>query len=245
MDRLKGKIQEILEKYSGVKGFMLRDAGGIRMRVNENLVFPAASIIKLYILGALKKADFSEKLVLKSADKVGGFGILQYLGEGLAFSARDLAFFMIALSDNTATNMLIDFTGLEAVNRYIREIGATGTVLGRKMFDYAARDRGIENFTTPKDTATVLDILCGDSDKLAILKAQACNNKLPLFFNGAIPFAHKTGDLDGIEHDAGRMFFPDGWVDVLVFTKELQSKEDGVRINSEIGKLVFAHYRRG
>ncbi|MDR1835190.1 MAG: class A beta-lactamase-related serine hydrolase [Fusobacteriaceae bacterium] len=243
MEQLKEDILKILKKYSGIKGFILRDAGGILMKVNEDEVFPAASIIKLYILGALQNEDFSTRIKLKKEDKVGGFGILQYLNDGLFLSVKDAAVFMIALSDNTATNILIDFIGLGEINRYIQKINAKGTVLGRKMMDLQAKQAGLENYTTPGDTLEILDILCKDSEKLEILKTQACNNKLPLFFNGAIPFAHKTGDLDGIEHDAGRMFFKDRWVDVLVFTKELETKEDGIRINSEIGKLVFTAFQ--
>ena len=149
---------------------------------------------------------------------------------------------MICLSDNTATNILIDYIGMDKINACIKEKGFTGTVLGRKMMDAEARKAGKDNFTTPKDVLGVLEMLCKNPDDLDMLRNQAYNNKIPLYFAREVDFAHKTGELMYIEHDAGRLFFDWGWVDVIVLTKDLEKNEDGIKINSLIGKVIFDNY---
>ncbi len=73
------------------------------------------------------------------------------MGDGLPLTVKDVGYLMICLSDNTATNILIDYIGMDKINECIKEKGFTGTVLGRKMMDAEARKAGKDNFTTPKD----------------------------------------------------------------------------------------------
>lgn len=236
------RIREIISENSGVTGVLLRDSVGKIITINEEVVFPSASIIKLFILMALNKEDYNKRIELKKVDKVGGCGILKVMEDGLPLTVKDTAYLMICLSDNTATNILIDYIGMDKINACIKEKGFTGTVLGRKMMDAEARKAGKDNFTTPKDVLGVLEMLCKNPDDLDMLRNQAYNNKIPLYFAREVDFAHKTGELMYIEHDAGRLFFDGGWVDVIVLTKDLEKNEDGIKINSLIGKVIFDNY---
>ncbi|MGF6905856.1 serine hydrolase [Fusobacterium sp. PH5-44] len=241
-ENLNAEIREIIDKYSGIKGLIFKDSFGNTIEINENEVFPSASVIKLFILGALDKSKYNTPITLKNEDKVGGCGVLKVMNDGVLLTVRDICYLMITLSDNTATNMLIDFIGFEEINRYIKENNFNNTVLGRKMMDAKAREEGKDNYTSPMDVFGILNILYKDPIAVDMMKNQACNNKLPLYFAREMDFAHKTGELMYIEHDVGRMFFGDNWVDIIVLTKDLLKNEDGIKINSEIGKLIFDNY---
>lgn len=241
---MENKIKEILSHYKGVFGVIIKDSFGNRLAINENEVFPSASIIKLFILNRLAKEDYDKIVELTKEVKVGGCGVLKSLKDGLMLTTKDLAYLMICLSDNTATNLLIDYVGMDNVNQYSKENGYLHTILGRKMMDTEAKKAGRDNFTSPKDVERILDILCDDKDCLDMLKNQACNNKLPLYLPEEAELAHKTGELTSIEHDVGRLYFEKGWVDIIVLTKELLDNADGKKVNNEIGKVIYDYYKQ-
>lgn len=240
---MENRIREILSKYNGMFSVIIKDSFGNRISINEDRVFLSASIIKLYILSCISKSDYNKIIRLEDRDKVEGNGLLKSLNSGLEFTVKDLVYFMICLSDNTATNILIDYLGMENINRFIKENGYCDTILGRKMMDSEAKKMGKDNFTSSKDSEKVLDILCNDEDCLDMLKNQACNNKLHLYIPEEEILAHKTGELPSVEHDVGRLYFKNGWVDILVFTQGLKKNIDGIFINNEIGKIVYEYYK--
>jgi beta-lactamase class A len=109
------------QKIDGTVGFVLQDLRkNFRRDWNAEEVFPAASVIKLTILWELfRRVDegelsLHEEMELRETAKVGGFGILKEMHPGLRPSLEDLATLMIILSDNMATNILIDLLGMEA-----------------------------------------------------------------------------------------------------------------------------------
>lgn len=114
------RIREIISENSGVTGVLLRDSVGKTITINEEVVFPSASLIKLFILMTLNKEDYNKKIELKKEDKVGGCGILKVMGDGLSLTVKDIAYLMICLSDNTATNILIDYIGMDKINSCIK-----------------------------------------------------------------------------------------------------------------------------
>jgi beta-lactamase class A len=241
---IENKIKEIIDKYTGTVGIVLRDSNGNSININENIVFPSASIIKLFILGALDKDDYNKPITLIKDDKVSGCGVLKVMNDGIVLKIRDIAYLMITLSDNTATNMLISYIGMDKINEYINKNRYKGTILGRKMMDTKAREAGRDNFTTPRDVYGILQLLFEDNTATDMLKNQASINKLPLYIVNEVEIAHKTGELLYIEHDVGRMYFKNEYVDIIVLTKDLSKNEDGIRINSEIGKLIFDSYSK-
>src|SRR5690554_1292957 len=92
-----------------------------RVSVAATEPVPAASTIKLFILAALLDSHgLSGEIELRPGDQVGGSGVLNSLSAGRSWSVRDLATLMIIVSDNTATNVLIDLLGVEFINGWIQ-----------------------------------------------------------------------------------------------------------------------------
>jgi beta-lactamase class A len=150
------------------------------------------------------KLDLDEKHWIDK--KTGGSGILAELGtRSTQMTVDDLAVLMIVLSDNTATNMLIDIVGLDAVTELMFSLGAEETRLQRRMMDTAASARGQENLSTPADAARIMRLLHegkfidrATSDRaLAILRKEklgAVKSALP----AGVPVAFKPGAIPGV-----------------------------------------------
>src|SRR5688572_31211434 len=108
--------------------------------VNQSLVFPQGSAIKVALLTALYvrhgrgEVDAHKPVWIRAQDRVSGSTILQYLSDNIsAMSLHDLAVLMIVLSDNMATNILIDVVGMDHVNRIMSELELPNTKLQRKI----------------------------------------------------------------------------------------------------------------
>lgn len=223
---------------------------------NEQDAFPAASLIKLFILLELfRRVDLQElrleeEVLLQEEHKVSGFGILKELHAGLNLTYEDLAVLMIVLSDNVATNLLIDTFGMTAINATMQKQGYVHTSLQRKMMDGAAKSRGLDNFTSPRDILKLLlDIEAGKILSVSsrrkfidILKRQQCNNKLPLLLPPQAVLAHKTGDLPQVEHDAGLLYIGDAAIAIVVMTKDLVDNLSGVKFNNLLGQMVYSYF---
>lgn len=255
---LKNTIKNLIDTLHGDAGVVVKNMKtGESLLFNEDMVFPSASVIKLPILWELfkridaKQAALEDTLVLQESHKVEGFGVLKELHSGLNLSIKDLATLMIILSDNVATNILIDLLDMKNINQSSKEIGMTATILQRKMMDAEAKKEGLDNFTSPIDVLCILEnFLNSESltkeskmEIMNILKKQQCNNKLPVLIDNNIVFAHKTGDLPGVEHDAGILFLENGPIVIVVLTKNLNDNAEGIKFNNEIGKIVYNYFK--
>jgi len=150
--------------------------------------------------------------VLETAS-VNSAGVLADLLPDLQPTLHDLAHLMIAISDNTAANMLLDLIGMQAVNITMQQLGLTSTWLERRFIDFDARKSGRDNWTTAGDMALLLSYLCTEllPDHERMLNMLLCQNDrtiLPAYWGEEVPFAHKTGGLPGIIHDAGILYPP-------------------------------------
>jgi len=131
-------------------------------------------------------------------------------------------------SDNIACNILIDRLGFDYINQVFEELGLQKTRLNRKMIDFAARDQGVENYTTAAEMTGLLDRIyhhrCFSAEIsercLAVLKRQKINDRLPRYLPKEVTVAHKTGLEKEVCHDAGIVFTPSGdyIITVLVHT---------------------------
>lgn len=237
---LKNDILKILEKYQGTYGVLVKSNSEI-VKINVDEIFPSASLIKLFILLAINNSNLDNKIKIDKKDIVAGEGALGKLSGNLTLSVRDLATLMIIFSDNMATNILIDYLSMDYINNIIRENGFKSTILQRKMLDFKAAKEGRENYTSPRDVYQVLKLLYKNSLFLNMLKNQHLNNKISLYLseNEDFIFAHKTGELKNIEHDAGRLFYKDKFIDIVVMSKNLHSNGDGIKVHNEIGELLI------
>ncbi|MCG0276220.1 MAG: class A beta-lactamase-related serine hydrolase [Thermosediminibacteraceae bacterium] len=254
---LEERIRVAINGLEGICSVIIHDLkDGEKIFINEEKVYPSASIIKLWILWKLYKEvergkiDLSQEIILKDEIKAGGFGVLQYLHSGLNPSIKDLATLMIILSDNTATNVLIDILDINAINEEIKQLGMTNTVLQRKMMDLGAKAKELDNFTSAKDTYLILkNIAKGEGissasrqEILDILLKQQCNNKLPLLMPAGTKFAHKTGDLPSIEHDAGILFVNEREIIVVVMMSNLRDNLKGIKIHNNLGSIIYNYF---
>ncbi len=236
--RWEANSDNILKRISNLKGqagIVVEDLEtGWTFIHNEDQPFPAASLVKIPILVTCFKAveegrlDLSEKHVLRREDRVGGSGILRRMRNGRSFTYSQLIDYMVTESDNIACNILIDRLGFDYINQVFEELGLEKTRLNRKMIDFAARDQGIENYTTAAEMTGLLDRLyhhrCFNAEIsercLAVLKRQKINDRLPRYLPKEITVAHKTGLEKEVCHDAGIVFTPSGdyIITVLVHT---------------------------
>ncbi|MGI6238209.1 MAG: serine hydrolase [Christensenellales bacterium] len=174
----------------------------------------AASVIKLFIMAEAFRQfesgafDPREAFIITPEAKLPSCGALTYMHDHLRVTAMDLVTLMIILSDNTATNLLIDRLGMPAINALIADYGFSGCALNRKLFDREASLRGVQNYVTARGVGEFLLAIWerrlispAASDRmLRILRDQRLNGKIPFFLD--CPVAHKTGEDDGITHDA-------------------------------------------
>ena len=198
---------------------------------NPDLPLIAASVIKIPIMVAAfeerarGRLDFDAQVRLRPEMKMPSCGALSYMHDGLSVTVLDLITLMIILSDNTATNILIDRLTPDAVNACMERLGIPGIRLRRRLFEPELSRRGIQNTVTARGVGTLLDRMgrCellgrpADDQMLGILRNQRLNGKFPFFLHArGIPCAHKTGEDDGITHDAGIVYTEEPFVLVML-----------------------------
>lgn len=231
---LESQIKQELNNFPGDVGIIIEDlSSGWQIRINADKRFAAASLAKIPILaGALLavkdgKLSMQEKLRLKGEHKVLGSGQLKSFPSGLEFSLEKLFEFMIAASDNTATNMVISRFGMDYFEGSFKILGLKDTNLSRKMMDFRGRNRGRENYTSAKDISYLLEqIYRGRLINprysrfcLELLKKQKIRDRIPAKLPEDVLVAHKTGLEKGVCHDAGIIFMPKTDILVCVLTK--------------------------
>jgi beta-lactamase class A len=257
---LKERVQAVVDSTAGHVSFMMEDNCGQLLEKDCDVVKKAASLIKIPILmAALKQVDagnlsLSDRINLDMENRVGGAGVIQYLDQETSFTLYDLLTLMITVSDNSATNKIIDLVGKDFVNKFCTEQGLSNTILERKMMDFKATDAGLENRTCARDMVACLKILLDsksnvwnrESNKLmmSMLRAQQLLDKLPFFMNlDTVQIANKTGELPGVEHDCGIVTYGDKTLVVAVLVDNLVDNPTGKRAIQKIGRIVDEYLR--
>lgn len=217
----KTEILSRLSALSGSIGFYFQDlTNGESFGLNENDEFQAASVIKLPIyavvmkLWAEGKLDIHEKLLCTDADKVPPCGALYFFTGDVQADINTLCGLMISISDNAATNLLINRFGIDFLNSQLKEMGFEKTHIERLLFDREASLRGCENRIVPAEIGALLkaiyerrfvnEEISARMEKL--LLEQQINHKIPGYLPEGTPVAHKTGEDDGITNDVGIVY---------------------------------------
>ncbi len=219
---------------------------------NGDEIFPSASIIKLpilctaYAMSESGELSLSDRITVTDAARTGGDGVMRLMQNGLSPTLHDLMTLMIVLSDNMATNMVVDAVTPQRIHEFLESRGLTGIRWRRKMMDAAAMAAGIENEAAARDVLELLKGLAKGTllspphckDAVDILTRQQINHKFPRrlwkpydhdFEREEIKIAHKTGDMPGLEHDAG-IFTGPGFSFVLtVMTLGPRNPEQSVK----------------
>ena len=255
------KLHALVENSDAVVGVTSKNlVTGEKFSINENEVFPQASTIKIHVLAELYhqaeqgKFHLTDIVPVPASVRVSGSGVLNELGESsVSMSLRDYAVLMIVLSDNTATNLLIRQVGMENVNKLLQANGAVKTKLQRVMMDVKAAAEGRENIGTPKEALMILEKLHrGDlvskkasEEILSILKkGKDKDGPIRLGVPSGVEIANKAGDLDGVRCDVGIVYLKKSPYVICVMTKLLQSDADGVKIMTDISRLMYQYFER-
>lgn len=235
-------------------------ASGTRLERNPREPFISASVIKTPILAytcrlvAQGSAAWEETFCLRPEDKVGGSGVLNVLRDGLPVTLRDLCFLMTVVSDNTATNMVLERVGPANVNAWLRDNGWTVTTCVRKLYDWDAINKGIHNIIAAAELADLLKRAAQgelngpetDADMLAIMRKQQYREKIPHLLPRGVEVAHKTGTLDEVAHDCGVVYLPNGeWFVLSLFAGDLKPPTcDGDRdaLYNTMARMALACY---
>lgn len=256
--KLEEQIRKYIDSQSGDIAVVAETLeGNFSLELNATRVFPSASTIKLVIMIELfkqakdGKLSLSDKLTL-SSEKTGGDGILKELDAGHQFSLLELCTLMIIVSDNMATNILIDHLGMSEINAQAASLGLSQTSLQRKMMDSAAVKAGRNNYISAEDFAKIIRNLYrgqiispeASAAMLDILKRQQVRGRLDLYLPEDLHLAHKTGDLDFLEHDGGILYLPDQPLLLCVLTENVQSNQQGREIIATIAKMVFEAFQK-
>lgn len=214
-------IRREMEEIPGHLGFYYKNlVSGYEYGVREEEAFLAASVIKLPIFlhilakNAAGELDMTEKLLVTEEDKVPICGALTLFTGEVEADIRTLCRLMISLSDNTATNRLINYCGMEKLAEGFRAMGLEKTKLRRLLFDSKASAMGIQNEICPKEMGILLERLyrrdfvseevCGEA--LDTLLLQQIDHKINGKLNCVVPVAHKTGEDDNLSNDVGIVF---------------------------------------
>ncbi len=258
---LRGQLDERLKAIAGsldgVMGYAVVDlTSGERLERHAHETFPTASTIKLAILYELFRQvdegriqlDATRTLDRRSA--VGGSGILNELTTP-TLSIRDYATLMIVLSDNTATNVLIDLVGMDNVTKRMASLGLKATKLRRKMIDLEAARRGDENVSTPADLARLLDIIHrraglskGSGESLAVIVRKSKSSPMRSAIPEEVVVANKPGDLEAVEVDAGIVYVEGRPYIQVVMTTYLKSNAAGDAAIQSASRAAFEYFSR-
>ena len=219
-------IESEMESIPGHVGFYYKNlVTGFEYGVREDEIYFAASVIKfpllLHVLQRAAKGEISlsQKLTVENHEKVPSCGALNQFTDAVEVDIRTLCRLMIVISDNTATNKLLQFCGFEDTNAAFRAMGLEKTVARRVMFDYEAAARGLQNTICPKEIGMLLERLYRkefvDADvsqyAIDILLDQQIGHKLEGKITD-VAIAHKTGEDDRLSNDVGIVYAKEPFV---------------------------------
>ena len=168
-----------------------------------------------------------------------------------SLSLRDYATLMVVLSDNTATNVLIDALGMQNVTARMAGAGLPSLKLRRKMIDLEAARRGDENVGTPADVAKLLAMIYRadglkkeSADAIVAILKKSKNTALRRGVNEGIEVADKPGTLDGVETGAGIVYVPGRPYILVVTTTFLKDSAAGHAAITAASRAAFDYFNR-
>lgn len=228
---------------------------------------PTASLIKVAVMveayrqADAKRVDLEEKLTLRAEDRVPGSGILRELSPGLSLSLRDAVRLMMALSDNTATNLVLDRIGLASTNMTMEKLGYPHTKIHAKVFrrDTSLSPERSKQFglgsTTAREMSRLLEAIhrkeaaSPEACEAMIGHLRACQEpaKFPRFLPAGVRVAFKGGSVNASRTAAGILYTPRGPIALCVLTNENEDQRwvadnAGDRLCAEIAREVALHF---
>jgi beta-lactamase class A len=241
--RLHRTLDSLANAHHGVVGYTVHDIDtGERMELRGDETFPTASLIKVPILvtvyDLVEKGQLAldDPITLLKIDKVPGSGLLQFMHDRSIFTVHDAAWLMITISDNTATNLLLDRIIIRRVWDKMERLGLPHTKVHSKSFlrsSSVAMDSSVKyglGVTTPNEMARLFELLAegkavspaADSAMLDILAHNTSFEKMERYVVG-LDVPHKTGETDQVRTECS-LFPLQSRVVACVLTKENQDQ---------------------
>ncbi|MFL6215555.1 MAG: serine hydrolase [Blastocatellia bacterium] len=237
------RVRKELAEFKGKVSLFAKNLDtGASFGINEDNRVRTASTIKTAIMVeafarvAEGKANWSDEVALTNAKKVGGSGILQELSDGLRLRLRDAVTLMMIVSDNTATNLVLDALTADAVNARMDALGLKQTRVLRKVFgggaSRIAEDPAFKPFglgvTTPREMVTLLEklergeVVSRDASKemLALMKREQIHDGIGRTLNG-VEMATKLGALDALRSNVGIIYTRRGRIAMAITCDEM------------------------
>ncbi len=243
------------EDAGGTIGVAVVAPAGDRFSYNGDRKFGAASTVKIpLMIEIFRQIDRGERslndeYVLTAEDIAIGSGVMLHLHHGMAFTLNDLIYLMISISDNTATNILIDMAGMNAVNDTMRSLGMNDSNLGRKMKGRPAQADEQENWATPEDYVTAVQALlagtAASSDSchkmLAMLEKQQNSRRISRYLpeGKGIRWGSKTGSVKGVTNDVGFITTGVGTLVMAVYCEAMPDQHLGEKAIGDISRAVM------
>jgi beta-lactamase class A len=226
-------VQTAIDGFSGSVSFYAKNLDtGETCSIRGDEKVRTASTIKLPIMATIfhtvaeGHARWDEELVLRKDDKVSGSGVARELSDGLHLPIRDLVHLMIVVSDNTATNLLLDRFGSDSVNAYMKELGLKETRSLRKILGAGTAPSGASPYgigvSTPHEMVTLLEKLergeivngAASQEMIGILKRQQYKDGIGR--HADFPVASKSGALERLRSDVGIAYTPGGRIAMAI-----------------------------
>jgi beta-lactamase class A len=266
---LESRLMPVIRAHKGKVAVAVKHLGtGESFEHHASDVMPTASLVKFPVMieayrqAAAKQVDLDAVVILKKQDKVPGSGVLTYhFSDGSTFRLRDAVRLMIAFSDNTATNIVLDAIGIGATAATMEKLGYPNTKIHAKVFrrDTSVFPERSKQFGLGSTTAEEMIRLCEAVHRNQLVSPEACaemmahlracedKDKLPRFLPPEVKVAFKTGSLDDTRTAAGIIEWPKGPVAVCVLSMDNLDKRwvvdnEGNRLCADIARAVYDHF---
>jgi len=269
-DDLEARLRPLIDAHKGEVAISmkhLRNGATFQYRADEPM--PTASLIKLAVMVEVyqqaheDKLKLTDSITLTKEDKVPGSGVLTtHFSEGASFPLVDAVRLMIAFSDNTATNLVVDKIGLPGTAARMESLGFPNTKLHSKVYkrETSVFPERSEKFglgsTTANEMIGLLDqmyaekLVSPEASRAMLEHLKKCDDqdKFPRFLPAGTVVAHKTGSVNESRTDAGIIYTVSGPIALCVLTTKNEDKSwtpdnAGNRLCATVAREIFAHFQ--
>jgi len=226
--------------------------------INEHMIFPCASIIKIpvmldiYDMVSKKKISFNDEYQYQKRHYVEGGGVIRYSEPGGYYTVRNLCSLMITESDNIATDMLIEITGFDNINKKLNEIGCKKTKIERRIFDFNQIEKGRDNISTTHDVGVILKKLYFNEifkkeysqEILNIMTNVKRKDMIPSKIPEKVKIAHKTGQLDRELGDCAIVYQNNNPYILCLMAMEITDMEKAIELFAVLSKKIYTDNKK-
>ena len=249
-----GKLEGFIADLGGEYSIVLRDLnkGKDLFLLNPEKLIKAASTIKIPIMMEIMakvsegKLDLEMDIQIDNEPKV-AFSKINHL-ETDKLKLKELLIYMMSISDNTATNILIELASMDSINSRMKSLGIEKTILKRKMMDFESAAKGLENYTCANEIAKLLEMIYSGSfiseeicgKMLEFMSTDISEDSMDRYLPKELKVAHKTGELDHMDHDCGIIYLKDYVKNFMKGTDAFDRIE-----NDELGDYILVMLGEG